>query len=65
VQFVRPLFRSTHETTLAYATVNRFGQVDGVPDKNALAALKETKRKLDELYREVTSRNARATLIAE
>jgi len=38
--------------------IDRLGQVDGVPNKKALAALKEAKRKLDDLYREVTSRKA-------
>ncbi|MGC2224034.1 MAG: hypothetical protein WA624_17635 [Methylocella sp.] len=32
------------------------GHVEGVPDKKALAGLKEAKRKLDELYREVMGR---------
>jgi hypothetical protein len=31
--------------------IDRLGQVEGVPDKKALAALKEAKRKLDELTR--------------
>jgi hypothetical protein len=39
--------------------IDRLGRVDGVPDKKALAALKEAKRKLDYLYREVTNRKAR------
>jgi hypothetical protein len=38
--------------------IDRLGQVEGVPDKKALAALKEAKRKFDDLYREVTSRKA-------
>jgi hypothetical protein len=41
VQYVRPLFRSTDAPTLAYAAIDRLGQVEGVPDKKALAALKE------------------------
>jgi hypothetical protein len=44
------LFRSIHETTSAYAAIDRLGQVEGVPDKKALSALKEAKRNVDELY---------------
>jgi hypothetical protein len=40
------------------AAIDHLGQVEGVPDKKALAALKEAKRKLDELYREVMGRKA-------
>jgi hypothetical protein len=43
-----------------YAVIDCLGQVEGVPDKKALAALKEAKRKLDELYREVMSRKRAA-----
>ena len=46
VQFVRLLFHPTH----SYAAIDRLGQVDGVPDKKALARLKEAKHKLDDLY---------------
>jgi DNA invertase Pin-like site-specific DNA recombinase len=42
--------------TLIVWRLDRLGQVDGVPDKKAVAALKEAKRELDELYREVTGR---------
>jgi hypothetical protein len=56
VQYIRPLFRSSDAPTLTYASIDRLGQVEGVADKKALAALKEAKHKLDDLYREVTSR---------
>jgi hypothetical protein len=55
VQGVRVLFRALIRAT------DPLGQVEGVPDKEALAALKEAKRKLDDLYLEVTSRKASNT----
>ena len=56
----RPHDNVKHATRAIYAAIDRLGQVEGVPDKKALAALKEAKRKLDELYREVASRKASA-----
>ncbi len=52
----RPHDNVKHATRAIYAAIDRLGQVEGVPDKKALTALKEAKRKLDELYREVTTR---------
>jgi len=52
---VVPIHRRTHNE-LCGDRSSRPGR--GVPDKKALAALKEAKRKLDELYRDVTSRRA-------
>jgi hypothetical protein len=47
-----------HGFGAATGKIDRLSQVKGVPDKKALAALKEAKRKLDELYRGVSlSRN--------
>jgi hypothetical protein len=43
-------------TSAIYAAIDRL--VEGMPDKKAVAALKEAKRKFDELYREVTGRKA-------
>ena len=54
----RPQDHVKKATSAIYVAIDRLGQVDGVPDKKALAALKEAKRKLDDLYREVTSRKA-------
>jgi hypothetical protein len=52
----RPQDHVKKATGAIYAAIDRLGQVEGVPDKKALAALKEAKRKLDDLYREVTGR---------
>jgi ParB family transcriptional regulator, chromosome partitioning protein len=52
----RPQDHVKHATRAIYAAIDRLGHVEGVPDKKALVALKEAKRKLDELYKEVTSR---------
>jgi hypothetical protein len=55
----RPQDNAKKATNALYAAIDPLGQVDGVPDKKkALTALKEAKRKLDVLYRDVTSRKA-------
>jgi hypothetical protein len=54
----RPQDNVNKATSAIYAVIDRLGQVEGVPDKKALVALKEAKRKLDELYREITGRKA-------
>jgi hypothetical protein len=56
----RPHDNVKHATRAIYAAIDRLGQVEGVPDKKALGALKEAKRKFDELYREVMGRKAAA-----
>jgi hypothetical protein len=44
-------------TGAIYAAIDHLGHVEGVADKNALAALKESGAKFDYyLYREVTGR---------
>ena len=48
----RPQDNVKHATRAIYAAIDRLGHVEGVPDKKALAALKEAKRKLDELYKD-------------
>ena len=57
----RPQNHVKYATRALYAAIDRLGHVEGVPDKKALAALKEAKRKLDDLYREVTSRKQPGT----
>ncbi len=56
----RPQNHVKTATRAIYAAIDRLGHVEGVPDKKALAGLKEAKRKLDELYREVTGRKVGA-----
>lgn len=56
----RPQNHVKTATRAIYAAIDRLGHVEGVPDKKAMAGLKEAKRKLDELYREVTGRKASA-----
>lgn len=56
----RPQDPVKHATRAIYAAIDRLGHVEGVPDKKALAALKDAKKKLDDLYKEVTSRKGSA-----